>query len=113
MAAKLRITVAVAQVLREFLADPSRPRYGYDLMRSTGFASGKLYPILARLCHAGWLVRSAEDIDASEEGRPVRYMYQLSGEGAEQARLELATLALALAVPDGRALRVQTDGGAA
>jgi len=113
MAAKLRITVAVAQVLREFLVDPSRPRYGYDLMQSTGFPSGKLYPILARLCHAGWLVRTAENIDPSGEGRPARYMYELSGRGAEEARLELAALQLALAMPDGRARRVQTEGGVA
>jgi PadR family transcriptional regulator, regulatory protein PadR len=113
MPTRFRVTVAVAQVLREFLVDPSRPRYGYDLMQSTGFASGKLYPILARLCHAGWLVRTAEDIDPSGEGRPARNMYQLSRQGAEEARLELAALALALAVPQGRALRPQTDGGAA
>jgi PadR family transcriptional regulator, regulatory protein PadR len=113
MPAQIRITVGVAQVLREFLVDPSRPRYGYDLMQATGFASGKLYPILARLCHAGWLIRSAEDIDPSGEGRPTRYMYQLSGQGAEQARLELAALRSALAVPDRRALRAQPDGGAA
>ena len=61
-----RITVAVARVLREFLVDAARPRYGYDLMRSTGFPSGKLYPILARLQHAGWLVRSAEQVDPSQ-----------------------------------------------
>jgi len=93
-------------------SDPSR-RYGYDLMQSTGFASGKLYPILARLRHAGWLLRTAEDIDPSDAGRPARYLYQLSEQGAEDARLELAALRSALAVPDGRALRVQAEGGVA
>ena len=45
----VRVTVAVARVLREFVADASEPRYGYELMQLTGFPSGKLYPILARL----------------------------------------------------------------
>jgi PadR family transcriptional regulator, regulatory protein PadR len=113
MPSEFRMTVAVARVLREFLSDPSRPRYGYDLMRSTGFASGKLYPILARLRHAGWLDRTAEDIDTAAEGRPMRYMYQLSSQGAEEARLELAALQMALAVPDRRALRERPEGGTA
>jgi hypothetical protein len=43
------MTLAVAAVLRVFLDDPDAPRYGYELMRRTGFPSGKLYPILARL----------------------------------------------------------------
>jgi PadR family transcriptional regulator, regulatory protein PadR len=54
----ISVTVATARVLRAFLADASRPRYGYDLMRETGYASGKLYPILARLTRAGWLERA-------------------------------------------------------
>jgi PadR family transcriptional regulator PadR len=107
-----RITVAVARVLREFLVDATRPRYGYDLMQSTGYPSGKLYPILARLQHAGWLVRSAEDVDPSEEGRPARYMYMLSSDGLEAARQELAALQVQLALP-GRTLRLQTEGGTA
>ena len=107
-----RITIAVARVLREFLVEAARPRYGYELMRRTGFPSGKLYPILARLQHAGWLVRSAEDVDPSEQGRPARYMYLLSSEGLEAARQELAALQVQLSLP-GRPLRAQTEGGLA
>lgn len=107
-----RITVAVARVLREFLVEAARPRYGYELMQSTGFPSGKLYPILARLQHAGWLVRSAEDVDPSEQGRPVRYMYLLSADGLEAARQELAALQVQLSLP-GRPLRAQPEGGRA
>ena len=58
--ADVRMTIAVARVLREFLADVGEPRYGYELMQSTEFPSGKLYPILARLQHAGWLCRERE-----------------------------------------------------
>jgi PadR family transcriptional regulator len=57
----VRVTVAVARVLREFVADASEPRYGYELMQLTGFPSGKLYPILTRLQQAGWVSRERED----------------------------------------------------
>lgn len=105
MSSDVRITVAVARVLREFLADPSRPRHGYDLMQATGYPSGKLYPILARLQHAGWLTRRREEIDASEVGRPARHLYQLSDDGAERARQELALLSAQLSVPAQHRLR--------
>jgi PadR family transcriptional regulator, regulatory protein PadR len=89
---ELRITVAVAHVLAVFLNDASQPRYGYELMQVTGYPSGKLYPIMARLAHAGWLTREREDIDPGEEGRPARYMYRLTEQGNQAARYELAAL---------------------
>ena len=98
MPSEVRITVAVARVLREFLSDVAQPRYGYDLMRATGYQSGKLYPILARLQHAGWLTREAENVDAAQARRPPRYLYQLSADGAGKARLELAELTAQLSV---------------
>ena len=82
----VRVTVAVAAVLSQFLEDAAQPRYGYDLMRSTGFASGKLYPILFRLERAGWLTRELEDCDPAEQGRPRRRMYRLTPDGARGAR---------------------------
>lgn len=84
--------MAVARVLREFLDDVSKPRYGYELMQVTGYASGKLYPILSRLAVAGWLIREREDVESSRAGRPVRYTYRLSQHGAMAAQSELATL---------------------
>jgi DNA-binding PadR family transcriptional regulator len=109
----IRVTVATAQVIRAFLADASRPRYGYELMQETGFPSGKLYPILGRLTHAGWLERSREDIDPSAEGRPARYLYCLTELGAASARYELAALAEQLALPHAARLRPLPGGGAA
>jgi PadR family transcriptional regulator, regulatory protein PadR len=88
----VRVTVAVAVVLRFFLDDVARPRYGYELMQLTGFASGKLYPVLARLERAGWLVKEREDIDPAAAGRPARRLYRISEEGARAARYELAVL---------------------
>jgi PadR family transcriptional regulator, regulatory protein PadR len=107
----VRMTVATAQLLKAFLADVSQPRYGYDLMEQTGFASGKLYPILAKLTRAGWLVREREDIDPAAEGRPARYLYVLSEEGAEAARIELAVLTQQIALPS--LPRLQPEGGPA
>lgn len=110
MPSEVRITVAVARVLREFLIDTSRPRYGYDLMRATGYPSGKLYPVLARLQHAGILTRSAEEVDPSEAARPARYLYSLTEDGAMRARETLAVLSAQLSVPPQRRLRPQAEG---
>lgn len=86
------MTVAVARVLRVFLDDIAQPRHGYELMQITGYPSGKLYPILARLHSAGWLTRESEDIDPAVAGRPARRVYRLSSHGVEAARAELASL---------------------
>jgi PadR family transcriptional regulator, regulatory protein PadR len=110
---EVRMTLTVARLLREFLTDPSQPRYGYDLMQATGFASGKLYPPLAKLVKAGWLLREEEQIDPSREGRPARRMYRLSKSGIEAARYELAALSQQIAPPAGRPPRLQTEGGRA
>ena len=39
----------MALVLKVFLEDPGQPRYGFQLMKLTGMASGSLYPMLAKL----------------------------------------------------------------
>jgi DNA-binding PadR family transcriptional regulator len=82
----------VAKVLAALLADPAGEHYGLQLMQQTGLASGTLYPILTRLQKAGWLTARWEDEDPSDAGRPVRRYYQLTAEGAEQARVGLAEL---------------------
>ena len=86
------MTVAVALLLREFLADPTEPRYGYELMQLTGFPSGKLYPLLVRLHRSGMLIREWEEIDPREAGRPARCTYRLSPDAVASARAELTEL---------------------
>lgn len=100
----LRVTVAVATVLRVFLDDVAATRYGYELMRLTGYPSGKLYPILARLEAAGWLEASFEEIDPAVAGRPARRLYSLTKDGAVAARRELASLHQRLAPAPSRAV---------
>ncbi|GAA2006072.1 PadR family transcriptional regulator [Catenulispora subtropica] len=101
----VRVTLAVATLLRIFLEDPVEPRYGYDLMRLTGYPSGKLYPLLARLESAGWLHKEIERVDPSVAGRPARRHYRLSGEGLVAARRALAAV--------NEQVRLRPDGGPA
>ena len=63
-------------VLDELLADPTAERYGFDLARATGLASGTLYPILMRLEERGMLTARWE----FAQGRP-RHVYRLTAEG--------------------------------
>jgi PadR family transcriptional regulator, regulatory protein PadR len=110
MTSDVRITQPVARILREFLSDVSRPRYGYDLMQATGLGSGKLYPILARLHHAGWLTRGPEEVAPSRAAAP-RYVYRLSEDGAQRAAKELAKLSAQVRVGPQLRLRPQAEGG--
>jgi PadR family transcriptional regulator, regulatory protein PadR len=103
----------VAHLLAVFLAHDPQPRYGYELMQATGFPSGKLYPILGRLTHAGWLTREREGIDPAEEGRPARYMYRLTERGTREARHEIAALQQKTALPSRWVRRPLSAGGQA
>jgi len=66
---------------------PAQWRYGYDICRETGLASGTLYPILGRLTDRGLLETRWED--DPPEGRPRRHLYRLTAQGAARA-VELA-----------------------
>jgi PadR family transcriptional regulator, regulatory protein PadR len=85
---------ASPQTLRLFealLAEPARWRYGYDLSRETGLASGTLYPILMRLSAQRLL---ETDWEASDEpGRPPRHTYRLTAEGIALAQERSAAAA--------------------
>ncbi len=108
---EVRITTAVARVLRQFLDEPDAPRYGFDLMRATGLASGTLYVLLGRLQRAGWLVSVKEEIDPVSAGRPARQLYRLTEDGAARARVELAALSEQLRPPALAKLRPRLQGG--
>ena len=70
-------------VLGALHGHPTRWRYGYDIARETGLASGTLYPILGRLADRGLLKTRWED--DPPEGRPRRHLYRLSAQGAARA----------------------------
>lgn len=92
MASQVRLTTTVARVLQVFLDDVTEPRYGFDLMQVLELPSGTLYPILARLERAGWIVGRREDADPAEVGRSARRMYLLTPDGAELADSALKAL---------------------
>jgi DNA-binding PadR family transcriptional regulator len=87
----MRLTGPLERVLGAFLTNPAAPRYGYDLMKVARLPSGTLYPLLARL-EDQKLVTSAWETPRQEGQRPRKY-YQLTSEGIEAARLELAEAA--------------------
>jgi len=58
-------------------------RYGYDICRETGLASGTLYPILGRLADKGFLATQWEE--NPPEGRPRRHLYRLTATGVARA----------------------------
>lgn len=111
MPGDVQITMTVAKVLRAFLDDPGEPRYGFELMKLTGLASGTLYPILARLESAGWLASGREEIDPAAECRPPRRMYRISAYGVQAARTELAALSAELRPPAPARRRLSPEGG--
>ncbi|MGH3715724.1 MAG: PadR family transcriptional regulator [Micromonosporaceae bacterium] len=84
--ANLKLTTARVLVLRAFLEDPERERYGLDLALEAGIEPGTIYPILVAFENAGWLESSQEDIDPHAEGRPRRRYYVLTAAGVTAAR---------------------------
>jgi PadR family transcriptional regulator PadR len=89
----IKMTGPVQQVLRAMVHDPAVPRYGLEISKQADLETGTLYPIMARLEKVGWVESSWEDPELSiREGRPRRRYYQLTRDGAEQARLALAEI---------------------
>jgi PadR family transcriptional regulator, regulatory protein PadR len=79
-----------ASVLRAMLEDPIDPHYGLQLSAKTGLPTGTIYPILSRLERAKWVTSAWENVSPTEEGRPRRRLYVLTGSGAHAARTALA-----------------------
>jgi DNA-binding PadR family transcriptional regulator len=89
----LKMTGPVQQVLRAMLEDAAVPRYGLEISKQAGLETGTLYPIMARLEGVGWVESHWEDPELSiSDGRPRRRYYQLTKDGAEQARVALAEI---------------------
>jgi PadR family transcriptional regulator, regulatory protein PadR len=108
---QLDLTPKMAAVIKVFLEDPPHPRYGFELMRLIGQPSGTLYPILAKLEHAGWLIAGREDIDPHAEGRPPRRNYRIAGDAIPVARTQLAALSEQYRPPVPIRPRLARNGG--
>lgn len=85
-----RMTRATQLVLRELLADPAAEKYGLEICKAVGLASGTVHPLLYKFENLGWLESRFETIDPSEAGRARRRFYRLTPDGAEFARDALA-----------------------
>jgi DNA-binding PadR family transcriptional regulator len=81
-----RITEPTLKVLGQFFHQPIEGLSGIEICRSTGLASGTLYPILFRLEAAGWVESKWEEVIPSEVKRPRRRLYRITAVGAENAR---------------------------
>jgi len=89
----VKMTGPVQQVLQAMLEDAAFPRYGLEISKQADLETGTLYPVMARLETVGWVESSWEDPELGvREGRPRRRYYQLTRDGAEQARLALAEI---------------------
>jgi PadR family transcriptional regulator PadR len=86
-----RMTLQIQSVLRTFLDDPARERYGLALCEATGLPSGTVYPILARLEKIGWVESHWEEPDTHvDEGRPRRRYYTITRDGMQRSRDAIA-----------------------
>ena len=86
------VTPAVAKVLHAFLDDPTAHRYGFELMQMTGLASGSLYPVLARMENAKWIIGEKETVDPAAAGRPARRYYVITAVGVRDGANALAAM---------------------
>ena len=89
---KPQITRQTAAVLNAMLEAPSAEWYGLELAKRAKLKSGTIYPLLARLERLGWLESTWEETDPSEEGRPRRRLYTLTGAGELAAREALTEM---------------------
>jgi PadR family transcriptional regulator len=107
----LELTPRMADVIKPFLEDPTKGRYGYELMHLTGQSSNTMYPALARLEKAGWLTAGKEDIDPRTAGRPARRVYWISGAAVAVARGQLTALSKRYRPPKPARPRLVPRGG--
>lgn len=87
-----QITRHVLRLFSLMTADLLSWWWGRQLSDELSLKSGTIYPLLARLEKAGWLESRWEEINPSEEGRPRRRLYRLTGQGQRVANEALAEI---------------------
>ena len=101
MARPPNISAQTRRVLAALAAQPQAWRYGYDLSKETGLASGTLYPLLIRLSEQGLL--ESEWRDPLKPGRPQRHAYRLTGAGRALAAAQAEPSPMAATLAGARA----------
>lgn len=89
-----RLSHATLKVLRMFMNNPTLGLSGSDISKQADIWSGTLYPLLARLEKAAWLVSEWEMVQPSAVGRPRRRIYKITAVGQRAAYEALAALDL-------------------
>lgn len=74
-----RLSPQAERVVLLLADDPTRWRFGYEMLGLLGLKSGSLYPILMRLSDRG-LVEARWEREAAP-GRPPRHLYRLTPDG--------------------------------
>lgn len=85
----MKMTPPLERVLRVFLENPDKPRYGYELMKEADLPAGTLYPMLARLTSEQLLQAELDAPNGNTDGRPPRRYYRITAKGTCFAHLEL------------------------
>lgn len=76
-----RLTLSSMKVLELFSRRYPEQLSGVEVRKTTGLATGTLYPILLRFEEYGWLKSEWESVDSSKVGRPRKRLYRLTGIG--------------------------------
>ncbi len=105
-----RMTIPVLSILSAMLERPTDEWYGLQFSQQADLKSGTIYPALARLEQAGWLVSRWEETDPAEAGRPRRRLYRLTDEGAFAGRAALDENVRRLSAARGTSRRWQVRG---
>jgi len=88
----IRLSGPALRMLKIFVEHPTKEFSGAEIAKVTGIGSGTLYPLLARFEQQRWLTSRWEKIEPSEEKRPRRHFYKITGHGQNSARQALAEL---------------------
>jgi PadR family transcriptional regulator PadR len=108
-----KLTVHTLRLLSLLLEHPDEPVYGLRLAKSIKVPTGTIYPLLARLQRAGWLEATWEELDETEEGRPRRRFYKLTGLGEIRARAVIEEHLASLAPTGSQGWRATPRGSLA
>jgi PadR family transcriptional regulator, regulatory protein PadR len=100
---EVRLTGTVTKVLAALQRAGEDGSYGREIAEDASVSRTTIYDVLARIERAGWATSAWEDIEPSEEKRPRRRVYRLTGAG-EQVALQTIEADLR-AIVGARAMR--------
>lgn len=89
MSHDLRLTGRTQQILGALVAHPARDHHGVGLRAETGLATGRIYPLLARLEALQWLDSGWEPAAEQIQGWPPAALRpaEPAGAGADSRRI--------------------------